>query len=108
MEERDMVPQLQEQQPSNSQRPKQHSWMHRIVISVVIIASMAFAIAALLIVKSQGINQGSTILTIISIVVGVVIGLLGLLFAFLQWYNSKHSGIPNPSTISPASQSATH
>jgi hypothetical protein len=66
------------------------------VVCVVIGAIIAFTVAAFLILRNQGSAQGSNTLTIISIVVGVVIGLIGLMISFLQWHHPKHSTVSDP------------
>ncbi len=70
-----MEPLLQKSQTSKRQRRKQIP-MHWIVFSIAFISIFVFLGATLLILKIQGITQGITTLTIISIVVGIIIGLL--------------------------------
>jgi hypothetical protein len=108
MEERNMVPQQQEEQADNAWRSKGRSRIHLVVSSLVIIACIAFAAAAILILINEGIHQGSITLTILSIIVGVVIGLLSLMFNFFQWFNSRPSSLSNRSTasISPSQTSS--
>jgi NhaP-type Na+/H+ or K+/H+ antiporter len=53
------------------------------------LAIISFTFAAFLILHTQGTTQGISTLTIISIVFGVVIGLLGLMLSFLQWHHAK-------------------
>ena len=60
-----------------------------IVISAVVLVIISFTFAAFLILHTQGTTQGISTLTIISIVFGVVIGLLGLMLSFLQWHHPK-------------------
>jgi len=86
-----MTQQLQEPQPEKQQTRRRRSWVLWIVVLIVLCAILAFTVTALLIVKSQGIAQGTTILTILSIVVGTAVALLGLLFTFLQWFHSRPS-----------------
>ena len=70
-----MVSHQQEGQTNNACRPKGRSWLHLAVLSTVIIACTTFAVAAILILINQGFLRGSITLTILSVVVGVVIGL---------------------------------
>jgi len=98
-----MAPQMQEPQLEQQQQTKRRfSWILWIVVLVVLCAIIAFTVTVLLILKSQGINQGTvTILTVLSIVVGTVVALLGLLFTFLQWFHSRpsHSSEPLPPSM---------
>jgi len=78
---------LTPQQPQQ-QKPRRHkglSLVQRIIIIVIILTIISFTIAAYLILKNQGITQGSTTLTIVSIVCGVIFGLLTLMIAYFQW-----------------------
>jgi NB-ARC domain len=93
--------QRQEQQFDKPQQRKQFSWVLSIVVCTVIVAIIAFIVITILIFKSQGITRGINTLTIISIIVGVVIGLLSLMISFLQWHHSKHSGALEPSPVFP-------
>ncbi len=104
-----MVPQLQEQQADNPQRFKRHSRLHWIVISIAIIISIAFAVTAILILINEGMPRAALTLTIVSVIVGGVIGLLSLMFNLLQWLNSRLSNVPHPSTtaISPSQSSSS-
>ena len=88
-----MAQQLHEPQPKKKkQTRRRHSWVLWTVVLVVFCAIFAFTLTVLLIVKSQGVNQGTiTLLTIVSIIVGTVVALLSLLFAFLQWFHSRPS-----------------
>src|SRR5712691_4861235 len=54
--------------------------------SLILIAILGFAVITYLVLENQGIVQGSTTLNVIYIVVAIVVSLLGLLFAFLQWF----------------------
>jgi len=60
-------------------------------------AILAFVIIALLILQSQGITQGINTLTIISIIVGFVMSVLGLLISFLQWHHPQPTDQSEPS-----------
>jgi WD40 repeat protein len=100
-----MAQQLQESQPEKKKQTyKQRSWVLWTVVLIVLCVIFAFTITVLLILKSQGINQGTvTILTVLSIIVGTVVALLGLLFTFLQWFHSRpsHPSEPLPLSIVP-------
>jgi hypothetical protein len=61
---------------------------------------LAFVVLALLILQSQGMAQGINILTIISIIVGFVVSVLGLLISFLQWHHPKSGDQSEPSVRS--------
>jgi WD40 repeat protein len=90
----DMAQQKQKLEPltEKQQSHKPRSWVPWAVAFVVLGAILVFAITVLFIVKSQGINQGTvTLLTVLSIIVGTVVALLGLLFTFLQWFHSRPS-----------------
>src|SRR6266487_1211036 len=75
---------------SNTQhKSKRFPWMVVIIISGTLIVILAFFVVTLLILNSQGTTQGINTLTILSIVVGFVIGVLSLLISFLQWHHPK-------------------
>jgi WD40 repeat protein len=93
-----MTIQVHEPNSNKKQSHKQSSWVLRIVVSAVILTIIAFTVAALLILHNQGATQGISTLTIISIFIGVVIGLLGLMISFLQWHHPKPSTAPESST----------
>jgi len=76
-------------QPNEKHRPKQRAWVHRAVTGVILTAVVVFVAATLLILMKQGITQGTTILNIIYIIVGVVISLLVLLLTYFQWIHSR-------------------
>lgn len=78
-------------------KSKRFPWLLAMIMSVGFIAILAFIIVTLLILQSQGPSQGTNTLTIISIVVGFVIGVLSLLISFLQWHHSR----PEPSPVPP-------
>ena len=87
-----MAQQKQEPLTEKQQTHSRRSWVLWAVAFVVLCAILVFTITVLFILKSQGINQGTvTILTILSIIVGTVVALLGLLFTFLQWFHSRPS-----------------
>ncbi len=88
-----MTQQIQEPQPEKKQQThRRRSWVLWTVVFVVLCSILAFTVTALFIVKSQGINQGTvTKLTVLSIIIGTVVALLGLLFTFLQWFHSRPS-----------------
>jgi WD40 repeat protein len=98
-----MAQQQQAPQPEKQQTHKLRSWVPWTVALVVLGAILVFAITVLFILKSQGLNQGTvTLLTIVSIIVGTVVALLSLLFAFLQWFHSRPSSTSeslHPSTV---------
>jgi len=97
-----MAQQIQEPQPEKKRQTRRRSsWVLWIVVLVVLCAIFTFTVTVLLILKSQGINQRTiTILTVLSIIVGTIVALLGLLFTFLQWFHSRpsHSSEPLPSS----------
>jgi WD40 repeat protein len=70
----------------NSKRFPRLIW---VVSGSIFIAIFVFIAAALFILQSQGVTQGTNTLTPISIVIGIIIGLVGLLLAFLQWYSAR-------------------
>jgi hypothetical protein len=59
-------------------------WLLAVLVSLGILAILAFVMVTLLILQSQGISQGINTLTIISIVVGFVIGILSLLISWFE------------------------
>ncbi len=71
-------------------------WM---VVGGVVVAIFAFTLATLLILQNQGIAQGVTSLTILSIILGAVIGLLSLLISFLQWHHPQPSSPSEPRQV---------
>src|SRR5437868_3885509 len=105
----DMARQKQEPLTEKQQTRKLRSWVPWTVALVVLGAILVFAITVLFILKSQGINQGTvTILTILSIVVGTIVALLGLLFTFLQWFHSRPSSISESSNPAASSLHPAH
>jgi hypothetical protein len=106
----DMTQQKQEPLTEKQQTRKIRSWVPWTVALVVLGAILVFAITVLFIVRSQGLNQGTvTILTVLSIMVGTVVALLGLLFTFLQWFHSRpsHSSEPLPLSTVHSDEEAT-
>jgi WD40 repeat protein len=71
------------------QKRKRFPWMIGILLSVVLIAILVFIVVTLLILRSQGMTQAITTLTIISIIAGFAVSLLSLLVSFLQWHHPK-------------------
>ena len=71
------------------QTRKRFPWVLGMVVSGVLVAILGFVVVVLLVLRTQGITQGVTTLTILSIVFGVVLSLLSLLLAFLQWHHPK-------------------
>src|SRR5579884_1363975 len=71
------------------QTHKQFPWVLGMVVSGVLVAILGFVVVVLLVLRTQGMTQGVTTLTILSIVVGVVLSLLSLLVSFLQWHHPK-------------------
>ncbi len=69
-------------------KPRRHKGLFLgqwIIILIIILTIISFGIAVYLILKNQGITQGSSILTIISLICGVIFGLLGLMITYFQW-----------------------
>ena len=78
-----------------------------IIISIFIFTIIAFGIATFVILNNQGITQGFTTLTIVSIIFGLIVGLLALMFAIFQWrypVTSKASESPVIASPPPAIQ----
>ena len=95
-----MTTHLNEPKSNKKQKRKKFPWVLGTVISAVILAIITFTIAAFLILHNQGTTQGISTLTIISIVFGVVISLLGLMLSFLQWHHPKVSVVPETFNVS--------
>jgi uncharacterized BrkB/YihY/UPF0761 family membrane protein len=95
----------QQPQPQKPQRRKGLPLGQWIIIIIFIITIIAFGIATYLILKNQGITQGSTTLTIISIIFGVVVGLLALMFAILLYRYPVTPAVPERPAVSPPSPS---
>ena len=98
-----MATQLPESQPNEKNRRKQGAWVHRAVTGVILTAVVVFAAAALLILSKQGLTQGATTLTVISIIAGVVISLLVLLLTYFQWIHTRPINTPEQQPL-PGSQ----
>src|SRR2546426_7287027 len=79
------------------QKRKRFPWILGIIVSIGLIAILAFVVVTLLILRSQGISQGISTLTIISIVVGFVVSILSLLISFLQWHHPRPVDRSEPS-----------
>jgi NB-ARC domain len=101
-----MTGQEQKFHSNNYNKQRRFPILFWIIIVVVVITVIGFASAVLIIIKSQGIIRGSVILTIISIVIGVLFGLLGLTISFFQWYYPRHIGEHNASSTSSQSPSS--
>src|SRR5262249_35146936 len=90
-------------QKSSVKRTRKHKRFSRllgVLVSLGLIAILAFVVVTLLILRSQGISQARDTLTIISIVVGFVISVLSLLISFLQWHHPQREDRPESSTAS--------
>ncbi|GHO96593.1 hypothetical protein KSF_066410 [Reticulibacter mediterranei] len=70
----------------HQRRGKRSSRMTWIVIAVVTVAIIAVIFVALFIILEQGIVQGLTTLTAISIVIGIAVSILTLMVNFFQWH----------------------
>jgi WD40 repeat protein len=68
---------------------KRFSWLMGMLVSSVLLVILIFVVVVLLVLSSQGITQGITTLTILSIVAGFVVSVLSLLVSFLQWHHPK-------------------
>jgi hypothetical protein len=84
-----MVFQSQRSPIEKGLKRKRFPWMLGIIVSLGLMAILAFVVVTLLILRSQGVTQGINTLTIISIVVGFVISILSLLISFLQWHHPQ-------------------
>src|SRR5437588_12800112 len=91
-----MVPQLQSSSVERTPKRKRFPWTLGIIMSLGLIAILAFVILTLLILQRQGMTQAINTLTIISIVVGFVMSVLGLLISFLQWHHPQPTDQPEP------------
>jgi hypothetical protein len=76
---------------------KRFPWILGIMVSTGFMAILAFVILTLLILQSQGFTKGVNTLTIISIVVGFMIGICSLLFSYLQWHHPRPLDLSEPS-----------
>jgi WD40 repeat protein len=80
---------MKEPPPGHEPKNKRIVLIHQLILGAVIVAIIAIAVAAIFVVRSQGITQGLITLTIISIIVSTVIGLLTLMINSFQWLSSK-------------------
>src|SRR4051812_36776570 len=98
-----MTAQQQGPQPTQKQgqqfEKKHSSRIPWIAAGIVLAAILTFSLATLFILRNQGITQGTSTLTVLSIIAGVILGLLGFLFTFLQWFHSRYSEISHSPTI---------
>ena len=92
----EMVPQLQKSLVKRAPKRKRFPWTRGIIVSLGLMAILAFIIVTLLILWSQGMTQGINTLTIISIVIGFAISVLSLLVSFLQWHHPKPTDRSEP------------
>jgi WD40 repeat protein len=76
---------------------KRFPWILGVIVSIGLMAILAFVIVTLLILRSQGITQGINTLTIVSIVVGFMISTFTLLISLLQWHHPQPVDISEPS-----------
>jgi hypothetical protein len=74
---------------ATKQKRKRFPWVIGVLVSSVLIAILVLVAATLLVLSNQGVTQGISTLTILSIVVGFVVSLLSLLVSFLQWHHPK-------------------
>src|SRR6266699_4642163 len=83
--------QTQSKGTRSGRRPKrrQFPWMIGVLVSSMLLAILVFIAITLLGLSRQGVTQGLTTLTILSIVAGFVVSLLSLLVSFLQWHHPK-------------------
>lgn len=95
-----MAIQQHTQQPQKPERRKGFPLGQIIIIIIFILTIIAFCIAAYLILRNQGITQGSTTLTIVSIIFGLIVGLLALMFAIFQWRYPITPNTPKSSVTS--------
>ena len=91
-----MVPQLQRSSVESVPKRKRFPWTLGIIVSLGLMAILAFVMLTLLILQRQGMTQAINTLTIISIVVGFVMSVLGLLISFLQWHHPQPTDQPEP------------
>ena len=74
---------------ATKQKRKRFPWLIGILVSIVLIVILVFVVVTLLVLRSQGVTQGITTLTILSIVAGFAVSVLSLLVSFLQWHHPK-------------------
>jgi WD40 repeat protein len=86
--------QTQSPDPRSRVQHKRHQfpWLLGMIISSVFI--IAFVVITLLILRSQSPTQSINTLTILSIVGSFVIGVLSLLFSYLQWRHPRDPSAP--------------
>src|SRR5450631_1543312 len=86
--------QTQSPDPRSHVQHKRHQfpWLVGMIMSSVFI--IAFVVITLLILRSQGPTQSINTLTILSIVGSFVIGVLSLLFSYLQWRHPRDASPP--------------
>jgi WD40 repeat protein len=92
----------QEHHPPSPAKNRRLALIHRLIVGVVILTTLGIAISAILIVSSQGVTQALITLTIISIVAGMIIGLLTLMVNAFQWL-STHNASSTPEHTAPIS-----
>ncbi|HLG61217.1 MAG TPA: NB-ARC domain-containing protein [Ktedonosporobacter sp.] len=82
------------------QRQRRFSSLQVVVASLIILATVVIVGIAVFIVRVQGVAQGLNTLTILSIVLGIVLGMLTLMLNFFQWHASldrpHHPALPEP------------
>src|SRR5579864_3813372 len=83
--------------PSKDKKYNQRLWERRIVVIIVIIASIAFVAATTWIWIRPGFLQAATFAGIIAALATVVVGLLGLMFNYFQWRHPVLHNEPGPS-----------
>src|SRR5437868_1612528 len=83
----DMAPSPQRSSVKSAHKRERFLWIRGVIVSLGFMASLAFIILAVLIVRSQGPTQSAIILSIITSVGGFVIGVFSLVFSFLQWHH---------------------
>jgi Tol biopolymer transport system component len=92
-----MAPSSQRPPFERAQQRKKFPWILGVIASMGFMAILAFVIVTLLILQSQGVTQGVSTLTIISIVAGFVMSVCGLLLSFLQWHHPRPVDRSEPS-----------
>jgi WD40 repeat protein len=92
-----MAPSSQRPPFERAQQRKKLPWILGVIASMGFMAILAFVIVTLLILQSQGVTQGVSTLTIISIAAGFVMSVCGLLLSFLQWHHPRPVDRSEPS-----------
>jgi hypothetical protein len=100
-----MDSQTQQLQPVKPQKGKHAHWVRWTVVSLILTA--VFAVVVFLILRYVGIQQGVTLLTIISIIAGIVFGSLGFTLSLLQYYYPRTSDQPISSVATSLSSDKT-